>query len=109
MYYSPLDFAVTDGQVNLNILLFLCPLHWMMLGSYSFSVFHMWVSAYKCTSDSVCTNVRTYVHDPVKLGLRHLYQVDFCSFIFRCPTAGASIYCGHISSYFYFLSDFFFL
>ena len=40
-----------------------------------------------------------YVRDPVKLRLRHLYQVEFCSFIVRYPTAGASVYCGHISSF----------
>ena len=40
-----------------------------------------------------------YVRDPVRLGLRHLYQVEFCSFIVRNPTAGASVYCGHISSF----------
>ena len=38
------------------------------------------------------------VHDPVRLRLRHLYQVEFCSFIVRYPTAGASVYCGHIFS-----------
>ena len=43
-------------------------------------------------------NVCTYVRDPVRLRLRHLYQVEFCSFIVRYPTAGASVYCGHISS-----------
>ena len=44
--------------------------------------------------------IHTYVRDPVRLGLRHLYQVEFCSFIVRYPTAGASVYCGHISSFF---------
>ena len=44
--------------------------------------------------------VHTYVHDPVRLRLRHLYQVEFCIFIIvRYPTAGASMYCGHISSF----------
>ena len=38
------------------------------------------------------------VRDPVRLRLRHLYQVEFCSFIVRYPTAGASVYCGHIFS-----------
>ena len=46
----------------------------------------------------VCTYVRTYICDPVRLRLRHLYQVEFCSFIVKYPTAGASVYCGHISS-----------
>ena len=32
--------------------------------------------------------------------LRHLYQVEFCSFTARYPMAGASMYCGHISSLF---------
>ena len=41
--------------------------------------------------------VYTYVCDPVRLRLRHLYQVEFCSFIVRYPTAGTSVYCGHIS------------
>ena len=41
--------------------------------------------------------VRTYVRDPVRL--KHLYQVEFCSFIVRYPTVGASVYCGHISSF----------
>ena len=43
--------------------------------------------------------VRMYVRDPVRLGLRHLYQVEFCSFIVRYPTVGVSVYCGHISSF----------
>ena len=43
--------------------------------------------------------VHTYIRDPVKLRLRHLYQVEFCSFMVRYPTAGASVYCGHISSF----------
>ena len=62
------------------------------------SVEGMWVRAYKCTS--VCTNVCTYLLDPVRLRLRQKYQVEFCSFIVRYPTAGASLYCGHISSFF---------
>ena len=41
-----------------------------------------------------------YVRDPVRLWLRHLYQVEFCSFLVRYPTAGASVHCGHISSFF---------
>ena len=56
------------------------------------------VRAYECTS--VCTNV-TYVRDPVRLRLRHLYQVEFCNFKVRYPTAGASVYCGHISIFFF--------
>ena len=56
----------------------------------------------------MCTNVRpsvgmcvrTYVHDPVRFRLRHLYQVEFCSFIVRYPTAGASMSCGHISNFY---------
>ena len=40
----------------------------------------------------------TYVRDPVSLRLRHLYQVEFYSFIIRYPLAGASVYCEHISS-----------
>ena len=42
--------------------------------------------------------VFTYVHDPVRLRLRHLYQVESCNFIVRYSTAGASVYCGHISN-----------
>ena len=42
--------------------------------------------------------IRTYVCDPVRLWLRHLYQVEICSFIVRFPTAEASVYCGHIFS-----------
>ena len=34
-----------------------------------------------------------YIRDPVRLGLRHLYQVEFCSYIVRYPTAGALVYC----------------
>ena len=51
-----------------------------------------------------------YVCDPVRLRLRHLYQVEFCSFIVRYPTAEASVYCGHLSSCFllFFLMLFFF-
>ena len=76
------------------------PLHGMMPGAYtcSFSI-----RVYECTS--FCTNVCKYMYlhtyvrgDPVRLRLRHLYQVEFCSFIVRYPTAGASVYCGHISS-----------
>ena len=42
--------------------------------------------------------VHTYVRDPVRLRLRHLYHLY--------PTAGASVYCRHISSYHYY-SDYF--
>ena len=48
----------------------------------------------------VHTYVHMYIHDPVRLGLRHLYQVEFYSFIVRYSTERASVYCGHISSYF---------
>ena len=41
-----------------------------------------------------------YVRDPVRLRLRHLYQVEFCNFIVKYPAARASVYCGHISSFF---------
>ena len=68
------------------------PLHRMMLGAYSFSFFRTNVRP----SVQIC--VRTYVRDPVRLRLRHLYQIEFCSFIVRYPTAGASVFCGHISS-----------
>ena len=47
---------------------------------------------------NVRPSVRMCVHDPVRLRLRHLYQVEFCSFIVRYPIVGASVYCGHISS-----------
>ena len=47
---------------------------------------------------NVCPSVRMCVRDPVRLRLRHLYQVEFCSFIVRYPTAGASVYCEHISN-----------
>ena len=46
-----------------------------------------------------CVYVCTYIRDPVRLRLRYLYQVEFCNFIVRYPTAGASMYCGHISSF----------
>ena len=72
-----------------------------MPGAYSFFGFPYvgtCMHAYKCMSFcmNVCTCVHTYVRDPVRL--RHLYQVEFGSFIVRYPTAGASVYCGHISS-----------
>ena len=88
----------------MDINIFIMPPHWMMPGAYSFSVFSKWVYGYECTS--FCTNVCTYVHmcicDPVRLRLRHLYQVEFCSYIGRYPIAGASVYCGHISGFSYF-------
>ena len=91
-------------NVYLKVSLFM-PLHWTMPGAYSFIVFHTCVLGYECTF--VCTNVCTYVRDPVRLRLRHLYQVEFCSFIVSYPTAGASVYCGHISCLFFFLFFFF--
>ena len=56
----------------------------------------MYVLLYKCVY--VCMYIHMYVCDPVRLRLRHLYQVEFCSFKVRYPTVGASVYCGHISS-----------
>ena len=79
------------------------PLHRMMPGAYSFSVFRMCIHGYVCTCVQMyillneCVYVRTIT---VRLRLRHLYQVEFCSLIVRYPTAGASVYCGHISSFF---------
>ena len=73
----------------------------MMPGAYSFLVFHMCIRGY--VHMNVCPSVRIcvcmYVCDPVRLRLRHLYQVEFSSFMVRYPTAGASVYCGHISSF----------
>ena len=71
------------------------PPHQMMPGAFSFSIFCTFVHAYECTF--FCRNVCMYVRDPVRLRLRLLYQVEFCSFIVRYPIAGASVYCGHIS------------
>ena len=72
------------------------PLHQMMLGAYSFFGFlyvgtcvQMYVYLYECM----------YVPDPIRLRLRHFHQAEFCNFIVRYPTAGASMYCGHISSF----------
>ena len=42
----------------------------------------------KNVGPSVRLCVRTYIRDPVRLRIRHLYQVEFCSFIVRYPTAG---------------------
>ena len=82
------------------------PPHWMMLGAYSFFCFpyvRTWVCAYVRTnvrqSVQMCVCTCTYIRDPVRLRLRHLYLVEFCSFIVRYPTAGTSMYCGHISSF----------
>ena len=80
-----------------NKFIIFMPPHRIKPGAYNFSVFHTWVRAYECAS--FCTNVCTYVRDPVRLRLRHLYQVEFCSFIVRYPTAGAFVYCGHIYSF----------
>ena len=57
------------------------PPHLMMPGAYRFSVFRTWIRAYECTVRLYeCVYVRTYVHtyicDPVRLRLRHLYQVE---------------------------------
>ena len=59
-----------------------------------------------CLSVRMCvhTYVRAYVRDSVGLRLRHLYHVEFCSFIVRYPTAGASVYCGHIFSFILYLN-----
>ena len=65
----------------------------MMPGAYSVSVFRTNVRP----SVRMCVH-STYIRDPVRRRLRHLYQVEFCSFIVRYPTAGASMCCGHISS-----------
>ena len=65
------------------------PPHQMMPGAYSVSVFRSCVQMY----------IHTYIRDPIRLRLRHLYQVEFCSFIVRYPTAGASVYSGRISSF----------
>ena len=80
------------------------PPHLMMPGAYSFLVFSMCIRGYVRTnvrpSVRMCVRmyIHTYVHDPIRLRLRHLYQVEFCSFIVRYPTAWLSVYCGHISS-----------
>ena len=59
----------------------------MMPGAYSFSVFHTWVCAYEYVLLYECVYVLMYILDPVRLRLRHLYHVEFCSFIVRYPTA----------------------
>ena len=38
----------------------------------------------------------------VGLGVKINNRSEFCSFIVRYPTAGASVYCGHISSFVWF-------
>ena len=91
-----------DSVINSWCFFFFMPPHRMMLGHivFRFSVrayVDMCICACECTS--FCTNVCTYIRDPVRLRLRHLYQVEFCSFIVRYPTAGASVHCGHISSW----------
>ena len=64
----------------------------MMPGAYSFSVFRTCILGYVRTNVHlfvrmcVCTYICTC--DPVRLRLRHLYQVEFCSFIVRYPTGG---------------------
>ena len=95
-------FSHVVAQSKTSIL-FMPPL-WIMPGACSFFGFpyvRTWVHAYVCMSvrPSVRMCLHTYVHDPVRLRLRHLYQVEFCSLIVRYPTAGASMYCGHISSF----------
>ena len=54
------------------------------------------VRAYVCVRPSVRMFVRLYVCDPVRLKLRHLYQVELV--LWRNSIAWASVYCGHISS-----------
>ena len=39
-----------------------------------------------------CVYIRTYVRDPVRLRLRHLYQVEFCSFIVRYREHQCTVY-----------------
>ena len=69
----------------------------MMPGAYSFSVFLMCCAYVRMNIHPfVQMCLHTYVRDPVRLRLRHLYQVEFCSFMVRYPTMGASVYCGHI-------------
>ena len=36
----------------------------------------------------MCTYVHIYIHDPVRLRLRHLYQAEFSSFIVRLIQEG---------------------
>ena len=93
-------FGVNGEMRNLSVHFYfvcfvLCPcigwcrghiVFWFSIRGYVRMCIWMYVLLYVCT----------YVHDPVRLGLRHLYQVEFCSFIVRYPTAGASVYCEHI-------------
>ena len=62
-----------------------------------------------CVRTYIHAYVHMYIRDAVRLRLRHLYQVEFCSFIVGYPIAGASMYCGHISSLtnVFFMSDLF--
>ena len=82
--------------------LFLCPLIGWCRGHivFRFSV-HGYVHTNILLSVQmyVCTRTYRYIRDPVRLRLRHLYQVEFCSFIVGYFTLGASVYCGHISSF----------
>ena len=94
-------FQMTDeDRVILGNIRTLCiyhifmPPHQMMPGAYSFSVFRTNIRPVRMC---VRTYIYLYVRDPVRLRLRHLYQVEFCSFIVKYLTAGASVYCGHIS------------
>ena len=74
-----------------------------MPGAYSFLGFRMcvrmYIFLYECVYVRTYVRVPTYIHDPVRLRLRHLYQVEFCSFKARYSTVGATVYCGHISSF----------
>ena len=65
----------------------------MCVRGYVYTCVRIYVLLYECVY------IHTYVRDPVRLRLRHLYQVEFCSFIVRYPTAGASMHYGHISSW----------
>ena len=107
LYHKPL-FVCIQGQwnnsqksVKFHHFQFFMPLHRMMPGAYSFLIFRMCVLGYMCTCKCmyillyecvyICTYIHTYVPDPVRLRLRHLYQVEFGSFIVRYPTVGASV------------------
>ena len=85
---------------RMRFLFLLCPRIGWCWGHIVF-----WFSVHRYVRMNVHPSVRMcvhkYIHDPVRLRLRHLYQVEFCSFIVRYPTAGASVYCGHICSFFY--------
>ena len=78
----------------------------MMLGAYSFSVFRMCVRGYVHTNvrPSVRMCVRTYVCTPVKA----FVPGRILQFYSQVPHSGASLYCGHISSYsYFFIKDFY--